>query len=361
MASGQQAMQDTIGQASALTGGYANSYATSAGNQAYNAYIQDAYNNLPEYYQMALEAYNMEGQDMYNQLGMLADADATEYGRMYDAYNTSASNYQTMYNEAYGAYKDNWNNNYNMATLGNSDFWNSADNTYRYDAMENDNYWNGVDNEYRYDVMENDNYWNGLDNQYRYDAMANNNEQASLDRAQADRHQRQDILYKNNALAQDDRQFTARYDVNGDGKVDANDQKVEANNSGLSGVDEKHYTAVLDAYNQGGVQAMNKVLNSLSGKYDEEQLEGIAEYVGEYGEYVDPNDASNPVAYEEREWKLSDDGGWHIGALDDNAVITDQYGQNITIKALYKELQNEGMSAKKAKEYITALQDELGI
>lgn len=345
---------------------------------------------------------------MYNQLSMLSEADATEYGRMYDSWNSNFANTQQMYAQEYGAWQDSVNNAYNsanlqlqqqgmaydqayntynamqsnantlyaqeyqrwqdevnnafnMAGMQNSDFWNSADNQYRYDVMENENYWNGVDNEYRYDVMENDNYWNGLDNQYRYDAMANNNEQASLDRAQADRHQRQDILYKNNALAQDDRQFTARYDVNGDGKVDANDQKVEANNSGLSGVDEKHYTAVLDAYNQGGVQAMNKVLNSLSGKYDEEQLEGIAEYVGEYGEYVDPNDASNPVAYEEREWKLSDDGGWHIGALDDNAVITDQYGQNITIKALYKELQDEGMSAKKAKEYITALQDELGI
>ena len=57
MVSGQSAMADTIGQASALTGGYASTYATSAGNQAYNAYIQDAYNNLPEYYNMALEAY----------------------------------------------------------------------------------------------------------------------------------------------------------------------------------------------------------------------------------------------------------------------------------------------------------------
>jgi hypothetical protein len=48
MNSGKSAMQDTIGQASALTGGYGSTYATSAGNQAYNAFIEDAYNNLPE-------------------------------------------------------------------------------------------------------------------------------------------------------------------------------------------------------------------------------------------------------------------------------------------------------------------------
>ena len=40
MTSGRSAMQDTIGQASALTGGYASTYATSAGNQAYNALRQ---------------------------------------------------------------------------------------------------------------------------------------------------------------------------------------------------------------------------------------------------------------------------------------------------------------------------------
>ena len=52
MNSGKSAMQDTIGQASALTGGYGSSYATSAANQAYNSFVEDAYNNLPQYYQM---------------------------------------------------------------------------------------------------------------------------------------------------------------------------------------------------------------------------------------------------------------------------------------------------------------------
>lgn len=94
MNSGKTAMQDTIGQASALTGGYGSTYATSAGNQAYNAFIEDAYNNLPQYYQMALEAYQAEGQEMAQRVSMLAEADANAWGKGMDLFN--------MYGEMYG-------------------------------------------------------------------------------------------------------------------------------------------------------------------------------------------------------------------------------------------------------------------
>ena len=81
MNSGKAAMQDTMGQAAALTGGYGSTYATTAGNQAYNAFIEDAYNNLPEYYNMALAAYEAEGQQMIQQYNMLDAADTKEYQR----------------------------------------------------------------------------------------------------------------------------------------------------------------------------------------------------------------------------------------------------------------------------------------
>lgn len=101
MRSGQVAMQDTIGQAAGLTGGYGSSYATSAANQAYNSYIQDAYAQLPDYYGIALDAYNQEGQNMYNQLGMYQDADATEYGRLANAYSANAQNAANIYDQEY--------------------------------------------------------------------------------------------------------------------------------------------------------------------------------------------------------------------------------------------------------------------
>ena len=117
MNSGKSAMQDTIGQASALTGGYGSTYATTAGNQAYNAFIEDAYNNLPEYYQMALEAYQAEGQELYNQVALLGDADANEWQKIYTQYQVNSDNYWKGLDFEYGAYQDNITNMYNKANL----------------------------------------------------------------------------------------------------------------------------------------------------------------------------------------------------------------------------------------------------
>ena len=117
MNSGKQAMQDTMGQASALTGGYGSTYATSAANQAYNAFIEDAYDNLPQYYQMAMEAYQMEGDEMYRQLGMLTDADDREYSRNVTAYDATYQHRNQMYNEAYTQFRDAKTDAYNTANL----------------------------------------------------------------------------------------------------------------------------------------------------------------------------------------------------------------------------------------------------
>ena len=117
MNSGKQAMQDTIGQASALTGGYGSTYATSAGNQAYNAFIEDAYNNLPQYYQMAMEAYQMEGDEMYRQFGMLSELDDKEYNRNVAAYDATFQYRNRAYDEAYNAYRDSKNDAFAMANL----------------------------------------------------------------------------------------------------------------------------------------------------------------------------------------------------------------------------------------------------
>lgn len=114
MASGQTAMQDTMGQAAALTGGYGSSYATSAGNQAYNQFVQNAYSQLPEYYKLALDAYTREGDEMYRQLGMYNDADDKEYGRLTNAYGLNYQKTQDMYGQEYNNYWDTANYNLNV-------------------------------------------------------------------------------------------------------------------------------------------------------------------------------------------------------------------------------------------------------
>lgn len=69
---GQQAMRDTIGQASALTGGYGNSYATTAGNQAYQQYLTQLNNNIPDFYDRALQAWQLQGDELLNQYQLAA-------------------------------------------------------------------------------------------------------------------------------------------------------------------------------------------------------------------------------------------------------------------------------------------------
>lgn len=118
---GKLAMMDTLGQASALTGGYGNSYATTAGNQAYQGYLTKLNEVVPDLYKMAYDKYNNEMNDMYNQ----------------------ASLYNTMYNKEYGQYRDNmsdWQNERSRLqdvydTEAERDYKRFADNRdYFYDA-----------------------------------------------------------------------------------------------------------------------------------------------------------------------------------------------------------------------------------
>ena len=117
MNSGRSAMQDTIGQASALTGGYGSTYATSAGNQAYNEFIEDAYNNLPAYYNMALDAYRAEGEEMYNLLGLYTQMGEQEWNRNVDAYNTVYDYATSQRDFEYKTYQDDITNTHDLMNM----------------------------------------------------------------------------------------------------------------------------------------------------------------------------------------------------------------------------------------------------
>ena len=81
---GQQAMMDTMGQASALTGGYGNSYAQGVGQQAYQGYIQQLTDRVPDFYQMALNQYLNEGDQMRDNMSLLMQQEDFDYGRYRD-------------------------------------------------------------------------------------------------------------------------------------------------------------------------------------------------------------------------------------------------------------------------------------
>jgi peptidoglycan hydrolase-like protein with peptidoglycan-binding domain len=117
---GKLAMQDTMGQAAGLTGGYGSSYASTAGNQAYQSYLSQLNEVVPELYGMARDQYNQEGQEMYNQYGLLVDQENQDYGRYVDQYDQWASernHLQGVYNDErnfdYGKYADDKSYAYN--------------------------------------------------------------------------------------------------------------------------------------------------------------------------------------------------------------------------------------------------------
>lgn len=71
---GQLAMMDTVGNVSALTGGYGNSYAQTAGQQAFNQYMGQLNSAIPELYKSAYTKWQNEGNDLYNKYQLYAGA-----------------------------------------------------------------------------------------------------------------------------------------------------------------------------------------------------------------------------------------------------------------------------------------------
>lgn len=133
---GQQAMQDTVGNAAALTGGYGNSWAATAGSQAYQDYLTRLNGVIPELYQQAYERYGQEGQGMRQNLAMAQGLDDTAYAKYRDTVGDwqadrafAAQQYDSSYQKEY----DNW-----MAML----------NMYAQLAQaENQNYWTEIANQ----------------------------------------------------------------------------------------------------------------------------------------------------------------------------------------------------------------------
>ena len=80
----KQASQNAMGQAAALTGGYGNTFAQGAGQQAYQQYLMDLYGVGMDLRKQAQDQYNADRADLYNRLGAARGMDESEYGRYRD-------------------------------------------------------------------------------------------------------------------------------------------------------------------------------------------------------------------------------------------------------------------------------------
>ena len=110
---GQLGMQNTMGQASAMTGGYGNSWAQTAGQQTYDSYMQELNNNLPQLYDRAYGKYQDQGQEMAQRFGMAGQMEGIDYGQYRDQVGdwqwgtgTALGQYNQEYGNDYGAFSD---------------------------------------------------------------------------------------------------------------------------------------------------------------------------------------------------------------------------------------------------------------
>ena len=150
MNQGRLASADAIGQASAMTGGYGNSYAATVGNQAYQGYLQKLNDVVPELYNMAYNRYQQEGQDMKDMYTMLQSAYDTEYGEHRD----KVSDYNTELARLQDAYYNEKNFDYSKFSEDRT-FYNDAYNNERtYDYGQYSDAYNRAFGQYQQNVSE---------------------------------------------------------------------------------------------------------------------------------------------------------------------------------------------------------------
>lgn len=127
---GKQAMLDTMGNATALTGGYGSSYASTAGNQAYQQYLQQLNDIVPELYDAAYNRYVQEGTDMQDQYSMAYNQYRDAVGDWESDRDYADSDYWTKYNADYTDYQNMLNYWNQQAQLENSAYYTERDYAY---------------------------------------------------------------------------------------------------------------------------------------------------------------------------------------------------------------------------------------
>ena len=148
---GRMAMEDTMGRAAALTGGYGSSYGQQAGQQAYNAYLQKLNEVVPELYSQAREQYDREGSALYDRYELVRSRDASDYAR----YRDRVSDYYAELSDARSAYDAEADRDYRRYADSRSSALQEA-------KLASDNYWNQLDYEADRTDAANTQYWKQL-------------------------------------------------------------------------------------------------------------------------------------------------------------------------------------------------------
>lgn len=312
---GRLAMMDTMGQAAAMTGGYGNSYAQSAGQQAYQGYLQQLNEVVPELYGMALDQYNQEGQDMYNQAALMAQQEDQDYGRYRDALNdyyteldrlTDDSRYQAE--QDYGKWADDRNFAYGQY---------SDDRAYAYQTER--------------DKVA-DEQW-----QKQYDeSVRQYNQQYALSQAK---------VYSSSPNSDPDPEPVKDPDDPGAGTDPTGTVNDSIKNKAAGFTNNNDLASYLDGLTASGVISEAQADALYAENMNHAQTKTLKE-----------------LASSTQGWKVVDNGGvnWLWG-VDNNAIVQAPNGNQYRLDNLVDVLVKEGMSKSEAKTMVKNLQKNLGI
>lgn len=313
---GKMASSDVMGQAAAMTGGYGNSYAASAGNQAYQSYIQQLNDKVPELYQLALDRHNMGKEELYNQYSMLL----SEYER------------------EYGLYSDEYNKLLDSLGLSRDDYYSGADMFYTEQGNKN----NVLGQEFS-DAMA---LWESDTN--------NKWAQAEWDES-ANRYANEEAWRQKEWDESQKRYEESKISSSSGGSSGSGSGSSKGTSGSGTGTGEGNTSNDLEKIkNEAAKYTDNDALNAYLtkqrdlGKIDDTQMGEL------YLEYEIPS-------LQNRNWTLTDNGGinWFWG-IDGNATVQDQYGNSYSLDKLVDALVSDGMSKNEAKEYVEKLQKKLG-
>lgn len=204
---GQLAMQDAMGQAAAATGGYGSSYAAAAGQQAYQQSLENLNAHIPELYQMAMQKYQLEGDNLAQQYAMLADDRDFNYQRYRDANTDWESDRAFAYQQQRDDVSDSqWERQFNESNRQWQSEFDESNRRYNQDFAYQKERDTVADSQWQQtfdrSVFESD---RDYDYQVGRDAVADSQWQQTFDRS---------AYEYDTSLAENQRQFNANYRLN---------------------------------------------------------------------------------------------------------------------------------------------------
>lgn len=343
---GKLAMQDTMGQASAMTGGYGNSYAQSAGQQAYQGQLDNLNDMVPQLYQMALDRYTMGKEDLYNQYGLLMQEYEKEYGlhsdeyqKLMDALGIARSDY---YDGGNMHYTEQSNKN---SVLGQE--FSDAMSLWTADTDQKWEEWKAAES-IRQDT--NDELW-------QLWTADETTRQAALDE-----------YWRNREWDYTTSNGSGSGSSGSSGSGSSGGSSVSGGNDGTVGSGSASAipdNVVKKAASFESNQSLANYIDGLvaSGTITEAQGDQL------YAQNVDDNEKTNDkgaISYQNMAnstsgWSVVDDGGWNLWGVDDNAIVKAPNGEQIRLDDLVDKLVSEGMKKSDAKALVKKLQKNLGI